>query len=106
MDIGLLIFGGRNLLDHFIDALPRFLTDYGVVYLMQVSLVGQYRTAALLEEKGFKSHVVDFNLYEFSPVFMENLEQIQRVGELSDAYHFRFGRQHMMVIYLLEVTRQ
>ena len=30
-------------------------------------------------------------LYDFNPVFEENLEQIQRVEELSDAYHFKFG---------------
>ena len=49
-------------MDHFIDALPRFLNDDGVVYMMQVSIVGQYRTAALLEQHGFKSRVIDFNL--------------------------------------------
>lgn len=99
-------FWGRNLMDHFIDALPRFLNDDGVVYLMQVSILGQYRTAALLEQHGFKSRVVDFNLYDFNPVFEENLEQIQRVEELSDAYHFKFGDHHTMVMYLVEVTHQ
>ena len=97
-------FWGRNLMDHLIEALPRLLNDHGVVYMMQVSILGQYRTAALLEQHGFKSRVIDFNLYDFNPVFQENLEQIQRVEELSDAYHFIFGDHHTMVMYLLEVT--
>ena len=80
-------FWGRNLIDHFIDALPGLLNDEGVVYLMQVSILGQYRTAALLEQRGFKSRLIDFNLYDFNPVFEENLEQILRVEELSDAFH-------------------
>ena len=99
-------YWGRNLMDHFIDALPGFLNDDGVVYLMQVSILGQYRTAALLEQRGFKSRIVDFNLYDFNPVFEENLEQILRVEELSDAYHFKLGDHHTMVMYLVEVTRQ
>lgn len=96
-------FWGRNLIDHFINALPRLLNDNGVVYMLQVSILGQYRTAALLEQQGFKSRVIDFNLYDFNPVFQENLAQIQRVEELSDAYHFKFGDHNTMVIYLVEV---
>ena len=53
---------------------------------------------------GMKARVIDFNLYRFSPIFHENLEQIQRVEELSDAYHFVLGEdEHVMVMYLLEV---
>ena len=43
---------------------------------------------------------------DFNPVFEENLEQIQRVEELSDGYHFKFGDHHTMVMYLIEVTHQ
>ena len=99
-------FWGRNLLDHFIEALPRILSTDGVAYLMQVSVLGQYRTAALLEQHGFSSRVIDFNLYDFNPVFTENLEQIQRVEEMSDAYHLKFGNHHSLVMYLVEITRQ
>lgn len=99
-------FWGRNLIDHFIDALPGLLNDEGVVYLMQVSILGQYRTAALLEQRGFKSRLIDFNLYDFNPVFEENLEQILRVEELSDAFHFKFGDHHTLVMYLIEITHQ
>ncbi len=98
-------FWGRNLLDHFITALPRLLSDDGVAYMMQVSVLGQYRTAALLAQLGLKSRVIDFNLFDFNPVFLENLAQIQQVEQLSDAYHLQFGDHHILVIYLIEVSR-
>jgi hypothetical protein len=50
--------------------------------------------------------VVDFSFFHFSPTFYENIEQIHRVEQLSDAYHLTFGEADVMVMYLLEVTRQ
>jgi hypothetical protein len=74
--------------------------------MMQVSMLGAHRTETLLRKNGFSVRVVDFNLYQFNPVFNQNLDQIKRVEELSDAYHFTFGEnEHVMVMYLLEVTR-
>jgi hypothetical protein len=72
---------------------------------MQVSMLGAKRTEDLLEKHGFQYQVVDYNLYQFNPVFKDNLEQIQAVEKLSDAYHFKFGQdEHTMVMYLLEIT--
>jgi S-methylmethionine-dependent homocysteine/selenocysteine methylase/SAM-dependent methyltransferase len=99
-------YWGRNLLDHLIGVLPNMLEDDGVAYLMQISLLSQEQTAARFRDAGLESRVVDFNLYNFSPVFLENIEQIQRVEESSDAYHFTLQDQHVMVMYLLEVRRQ
>ena len=99
-------YWGRNLFDHLIGLLPRLLEDDGVAYLMQISLLGQMQTAQLLREAGLESRVVDFNLYQFSPLFLENLEQIQSVENSSDAYHFTLQDQHVMVMYLLEVRRR
>jgi release factor glutamine methyltransferase len=99
-------FWGRNQIDHMIALLPDLLTEDGVALVMQISILGQRRTAELLAEKGYESRVIDYNFYHFSPVFKENLPQIRRVEKMSDAYHFEFGDDDVMVMYLLEVRRK
>ena len=98
-------YWGRNLLDHFIRLLPRLLTEGGIAYVMQLSILGQGRTAQLLADGGFEAKVVDFSFFPFGPVFLQNKSQIDRVEQLSDAYHLRFADEDVMVAYLLEVTR-
>ena len=100
-------YWGRNLLDHFIKNLRNYLAQDGTAYLMQVSMLGARRTRDLLARYGFQSKVVDFNLYQYNPVFLDNLEQIRAVEKLSDAYHFKFDtNEHTMVMYLLEIERR
>src|SRR5262249_45526337 len=99
-------FWGRNLLDHLIGLLPDLLGPGGVAYVMQVSILGQLRTEELLARAGLEGRVADFSFFPFSPVFHENLGQIQRVEQLSDAYHLTFGDEHVMALYLLEITRR
>ena len=48
---------------------------------------------------------MDFAFFEFQELFKEKTEQIERVEELSDAYHLSLGEQDVMVAYLIEVTR-
>ncbi len=99
-------YWGRNLLDHLISELPNYLHQHGVAYLMQVSMLGAERTEAQLKQNGYAVRVVDFNLYHFNSSFNKNLEQINRVEQLSDAYHFSFGEdENAMVMYLLEVKK-
>jgi S-methylmethionine-dependent homocysteine/selenocysteine methylase/SAM-dependent methyltransferase len=98
-------FWGRNLLDHLITLLPKLLADDGVAYVMQLSILSQTRTADLLAERGFSSRVVDFAFFDFHELFHARKRQIERVEELSDAYHLRFKDEDVMVSYLLEVTR-
>ncbi len=99
-------YWGRNLLDHFIKNLDNYMNPDGVAYLMQVSMLGGKRTRDLLQKYGYRFRVVDFNLYQFNPVFNGNLEQIYAVERLSDAYHFKYSdNEHTMVMYLLEITR-
>jgi S-methylmethionine-dependent homocysteine/selenocysteine methylase/SAM-dependent methyltransferase len=98
-------FWGRNLLDHLITLLPKLLTDDGVAYVMQLSILGQERTAELLAEAGFQARVADFDFFAFHSLFEQRKQQIERVEELSDAYHLRFRDEDVMVAYLLEVTR-
>jgi homocysteine S-methyltransferase len=99
-------YWGRNLLDHFIKNLQNYLNDDGTAYLMQVSMLGAKRTEDLLARYGYQAKVVDFNLYQFNPVFKDNLPQINEVERLSDAYHFKFGQEeHTMVMYLLEISK-
>jgi S-methylmethionine-dependent homocysteine/selenocysteine methylase/SAM-dependent methyltransferase len=97
-------FWGRNLLDHLFTLLPKLLADGGVAYVMQLSILGQERTAELLAEGGFQSRIVDFEFFVFHTLFEQRKDQIDRVEELSDAYHLRFRDEDVMVAYLLEVT--
>jgi S-methylmethionine-dependent homocysteine/selenocysteine methylase/SAM-dependent methyltransferase len=98
-------YWGRNLIDHLIAMLPEALAPGGVAYLMQLSIIGQRRTSALLDRAGFASRVVDFGFFEFTELFQDKEQQIHRVEQLSDAYHLRLGDQDVIVAYLIEVTR-
>src|SRR4051812_19603447 len=97
-------FWGRNLLDHLITLLPRLLTAGGTAYVMQLSILGQARTAELLARAGYEARVVDFSFFDFHALFTERRNQIARVEELSDAYHLDFRDEDVMVAYLLEIT--
>lgn len=99
-------FWGRNLLDHLIKLLPQLLAKNGAAYLMQISILSQLRTTKLFEEVGLVGRVIDYAFFHFSPVFYENIDQIQRVEQLSDAYHLQFGEDDVMVMYLVEVRRK
>jgi homocysteine S-methyltransferase len=98
-------YWGRNLLDHLLALLPEALAPDGVAYILQLSIIGQERTLEQLAERGFRSRVVDFSFFEFHDLFREKSAQIQRVEELSDAYHLALGGTDVMVAYLLEVKR-
>jgi S-methylmethionine-dependent homocysteine/selenocysteine methylase len=96
-------YWGRNLLDHLLGLLPRLLAEGGVAYVMQLSILSQVRTAELLDQAGLVGRVVDYGLFAATSVFAEHAEQIQRVEQLSDAYHFALGDQMVLVAYLIEV---
>lgn len=96
-------YWGRNLVDHLIGLLPRLLAAGGVAYLMQLSILSQLETDSRLAEAGLARRVVDFGFFPFSEAFEPNRDQIERVEELSDAYHLRLGESDVMVAYLLEV---
>jgi S-methylmethionine-dependent homocysteine/selenocysteine methylase/predicted RNA methylase len=99
-------YWGRNMLDHLLSQLPRLLSEDGAAYIMQLSILSQISTAQLVEQTGLQVRVVDFSFFPFTPLFRQHREQIQRVEELSDAYHFELGgEEETMVAYLLEVTR-
>jgi release factor glutamine methyltransferase len=99
-------YWGRNMLDHLLGELPHLLTEDGVAYVMQLSILSQIHTAQLVEQAGLEARVVDFGSFPFTPIFHEHKEQIQRVEQLSDAYHFTLGEEELMIAYLLEVTRR
>jgi S-methylmethionine-dependent homocysteine/selenocysteine methylase/SAM-dependent methyltransferase len=98
-------YWGRNLVDHFLELLPRLLAPGGVAYLMQLSILSQLRTAELVEQAGLAARVLDFGFFPFTRSFEEHREQIARVEQLSDAYHLDLGGQDVMVAYLLEINR-
>jgi len=99
-------YWGRNLLDHYLAVLPRMLKPDGRGYFMQISLLSQEQTESLLRQAGFEARILDFALYQFTPLFLENLEHILRVEGISDAYHFRFRDEQVMVMYLVEASRK
>jgi S-methylmethionine-dependent homocysteine/selenocysteine methylase len=98
-------YWGRNLVDHLIGLLPRLLDDGGSALVMQLSILGQNRTEELLAEHGLAARVVDFGFFPFTPLFERSRVQIERVEQLSDAYHLSLGDERVMVAYLLEVER-
>jgi S-methylmethionine-dependent homocysteine/selenocysteine methylase len=98
-------YWGRNLVDHLIRLLPRLLDDGGVALLMQLSIVSQLQTEELLDQHGLVSKVLDFGFFPFTQLVEQNLAQIERVEQLSDAYHLSLGDERLMVAYLLEIRR-
>lgn len=99
-------YWGRNLLDHLIRLLPEALAEDGTVYILQLSIIGEQRTAQLLDRMGYRSRVVDFAFFEWGGIFDNKSEQIARVETSSDAYHLDLGDHGVMVAYLIEVTRK
>ena len=99
-------YWGRSLIDHFVGLLPKVLTPDGVAYLMQVSIIGQAQTDALLAEQGLVARVADYSFFPFDELFVQNREQILRVERLSDAYHLQVADGDVMVAYLLEIRRE
>jgi hypothetical protein len=49
---------------------------------------------------------LDRYLVPFGPIFQVNTEQIQRVEQLSDAYHLTPCGDDVMVAYLVEITHR
>jgi S-methylmethionine-dependent homocysteine/selenocysteine methylase/SAM-dependent methyltransferase len=98
-------YWGRTLLDHFLRLLPKLLAPGGRAYVMQLSIIGQRATQRRLDAAGLEARVVEFSFFPFGPLFERSREQIERVEQLSDAYHIVVGDEDVMVAYLLEVTR-
>jgi hypothetical protein len=76
-----------------------------MAYVMQLSILGQAQTERMLAERGLRARVADFAFFPFGPLFERNRAQIERVEQLSDAYHLKFASEDIVVAYLLEVTR-
>ncbi len=99
-------YWGRNAFDQLLAKLPQALAPEGAAYVVQLSILSQQRTAELLAASGFEATVVDYDLFPFPDRFKEERAQIDRVEELSDAYHLRMSGQDAVVAYLLEIRRQ
>jgi S-methylmethionine-dependent homocysteine/selenocysteine methylase/SAM-dependent methyltransferase len=98
-------YWGRTLLDHFLRLLPDLLAADDRAYVMQLSIIGQQETERRLAAGGLHARVADFSFFPFGPLFVQSQAQIERVEELSDAYHVSVSDEDVMVAYLLEVTR-
>ncbi len=99
-------YWGRTLLDHFLRLLPKLLAPGGKAYVMQLSIIGQLATERMLAAAGLEARVVEFSFFPFGPLFEQSRPQIERVEQLSDAYHVAVGDEDVMVAYLLEVTHR
>jgi S-methylmethionine-dependent homocysteine/selenocysteine methylase/SAM-dependent methyltransferase len=97
-------YWGRQLVDQLLGKLAEALAPEGVAYVMQLSVLSQQRTAELLDASGFRAEVVDWVMYGFGPEHAAARGQIQRVEQLSDAYHLVVGERDVLVAYLLEIT--
>jgi S-methylmethionine-dependent homocysteine/selenocysteine methylase/methylase of polypeptide subunit release factors len=97
-------YWGRQLVDQLITKLADALAPEGVAYVMQLSLLSQQRTAELLDAAGFRAEVVDWSMFGAGAEYAEAGAQIERVEDLSDAYHLRVGDRDVLVAYLLEIT--
>jgi homocysteine S-methyltransferase len=97
-------YWGRSLLDHLFTLLPRLLEPDGRAFAMQLSILSQQETLGQLERHGLHAQVIDFGFFEFNDLFRRHAGQIQRVEELSDAHHLRFGDTDVTAAYLLEIT--
>jgi release factor glutamine methyltransferase len=98
-------YWGRNQLDHFLGRLPHLLAANGRALVMQLSIVGQSATSQRLAREGLSARVVDYTFVPFGPLFTANKPQIERVEQLSDAYHLTLGGEDIMVAYLIEISR-
>jgi S-methylmethionine-dependent homocysteine/selenocysteine methylase/SAM-dependent methyltransferase len=97
-------YWGRQLVDQLISKLAHALAPEGVAYVMQLSLLSQRRTAELLDAAGFRAEVVDWSMFGAGAEYAEAGTQIERVEDLSDAYHLTVGDRDVLVAYLLEIT--
>ena len=71
---------------------------------MQLSLLSQQRTAELLDAAGLPRRGRRLDDVRPAAEDAEAATQIERVEELSDAYHLQVGERDVVVAYLLEIT--
>jgi S-methylmethionine-dependent homocysteine/selenocysteine methylase/SAM-dependent methyltransferase len=98
-------YWGRSLLDQVIRKLPDALAPDGVAYVVHLSTVPRGATVEMLGRFGLTVTVVDHRPYRFTASLLDSVSQIERVEEISDAYHLRLGATAMVVAYLLEISR-
>jgi SAM-dependent methyltransferase len=96
-------YWGRILVDQLIAKLPEALAPEGTAYVVHLSILSQERTTEMLADHGLEAQPVDYTLFQLPPDQDASRAQIQRVEELSDAYHLAVGEDDVMVAYLLEV---
>lgn len=94
---------GRNQVDQLIAKLPVALAPEGVAYLVHLSVLSQQRTAALIAEAGLVARVATYSVAPLPTALHEAMDQIERVEELTDAYHLSVGERPAVVAYLLEL---
>jgi homocysteine S-methyltransferase len=99
-------YWGRNLVDHLITKLPDALAPGGSAYVLQLSILSQRRTGALLREHDLVGEVVDFGFFPMTEHFDSARAQIDKVEARSDAYHLNVGGSETMVAYLLKITHR
>jgi S-methylmethionine-dependent homocysteine/selenocysteine methylase/SAM-dependent methyltransferase len=97
-------YWGRTPFDHLLAKLRDALAPEGVAYVVQLSILSRHRTGELLATHGLEVQIADLRVCGVE--LDGDREQIQRVEELSDAYHLRIGERELLVAYLLEIRRR
>jgi len=73
---------------------------------VQLSILSQEHTEQMLAAGGLTAQVAEYTLFPFAAEYEGSRAQVDRVEELSDAYHLRVGEQDTMVAYLLEIRHE
>ena len=77
-----------------------------MAYVLQISLLSQERTAALVHRCGLQARVVDFAFLPITDNFRRSAEQVARVERMSDAHHLAVCGDDVLVGYLLEIVHR
>jgi hypothetical protein len=70
---------------------------------LHLSILSRERTEDLLAAHGLQAAVVDFGFFPMNEHFLDSLAQVEKVEDLSDAYHLDVGGMNTMVAYVLEI---
>jgi len=96
-------YWGRGLVDQVLAKLPLALAPEGRAYLTLTSLLAGDQTDELISRMGLRGEVVDWDVEELPAALAGQVEHLNELQRLSDAYCLTVGDDNALVIYLLEV---
>ena len=98
-------YWGRTLLDHFLRLLPRLLAPGGTAYVhADLDRRAGSRRSGCSPPPASRPASSTSASSRSARCSSADKPQIERVEQLSDAYHIAVGDEDVMVAYLLEIT--